>query len=93
MVRFVVLQESRITASATVPPTPHKIFSRLPWVHRVSLERHTNGEYGQKDKTLTTHFFGKNGGTSSRQNPQFSDVCWALNRLRDMRWEISRRTS
>src|SRR6266542_2387689 len=67
IVRFVVLQESRITASAAVPPTPPKIFSRLPWIHRVSLECHTNEEYCQKDNIVTTHFFGKNGGTSSRQ--------------------------
>jgi hypothetical protein len=59
IVRSVVLQESRMTASAAVPPIAHNSFSRLPWVHRVSLERHTNGEYGQKDKTLATHFFGK----------------------------------
>ena len=58
MVWFVVLQESSITASAAVPPTPHKIFSRLPWIHRVSLECHTNEEYCQKHKIVTTHFFG-----------------------------------
>ena len=57
IVRFVVLQESKITASATAPPTPHNKLSRLPWIHRVSLDRHTNGEYAQKQKTLTTHFF------------------------------------
>jgi hypothetical protein len=59
IVRFVVLQESRMTASATAPPAPHKIFSRLPSNHRVSLECHTNGEYCQEDKKVTTHFFGK----------------------------------
>ena len=58
MVRFVVLQESRITASATAPPAPHNKLSRLPWIHRVSLECHTDGEYAQKNETLTTHFFG-----------------------------------
>jgi hypothetical protein len=58
IVWFVVLQESRITASAAVPPTPHSSFSRLPWIHRVSLECHTDGEYCQKHKTVTTHFFG-----------------------------------
>src|SRR6516164_6613417 len=58
IVRFVVLQESKMTASATVPPVPHRIFSRLPWIHRVSLECHTNGEYAQKQKCVTTHFFG-----------------------------------
>jgi hypothetical protein len=59
IVLFVVLHESRMTASAAVPPTPHKIFSRLPWIHRVGLEYHTNGEYCQKDKIVTTHFYGK----------------------------------
>ena len=60
IVLLVVLQESRITANAAVPPTPHKILSRLPWIHRVSLECHTNGEYVQNDKIMTTHFYGKN---------------------------------
>jgi hypothetical protein len=60
IVRLVVLQESRITASATVPPTPQSSFSRLPSNHRVSLECHTNGEYVQNDKMMTTHFYGKN---------------------------------
>jgi len=58
MVRLVVLQESRITASAITPPAPHNRFSRLPSTHRVSLESHTNGEYAQKQKRITTHFFG-----------------------------------
>ena len=57
IVRLVVLQESKITASATAPPAPQNKLSRLPWIHRVSLERHTNGEYAQKQKTITTHFF------------------------------------
>ena len=60
IVRLVVLQESKITASATAPPAPHNKLSRLPPIHRVSLERHTNSEYAQKTKMLTTHFFGKN---------------------------------
>jgi hypothetical protein len=60
IVLFVVLHESRITASAAVPPTPQNTFSRLPWIHRVSLECHTDGEYWQKEKIVTTHFFGKN---------------------------------
>jgi hypothetical protein len=55
-----VLQESRTTASAAIPPMPQSSFSRLPWIHRVSLECHTNGEYCQKDKIVTTHFFGEN---------------------------------
>ncbi len=59
IVRFVVLQESRITASAAVPPTPHKIFSRLPWIHRVGLEYHTNTKCCQKLGNSTTHFYGK----------------------------------
>jgi hypothetical protein len=59
IVRFAVLQESRTTASAAIPPTPHSSFSRLPWIHRVNLECHTDGEYCKKDKILTTHFFGK----------------------------------
>jgi hypothetical protein len=58
IVRLVVLHESKITASATAPPAPHNKLSRLPEIHRVSLERHTNGEYAQKHKTITTHFFG-----------------------------------
>jgi hypothetical protein len=58
IVRLVVLQESKITASATAPPAPHNKLSRLPRIHRVSLESHTNGEYAQKQKIITTHFFG-----------------------------------
>ena len=57
IVRLVVLQESKITASATAPPAPHNKLSRLPWIHRVSLECHTNGEYAQNDKIVSTHFF------------------------------------
>ena len=57
IVRLVVLQESNITASATAPPAPHNKLSRLPWIHRVSLELHTNREYAQKQKIITTHFF------------------------------------
>jgi hypothetical protein len=59
IVRLVVLQESKITASAAAPPTPHKKLSGLPWTHRVSLEPHTNREYAQKQKNVTTHFFGR----------------------------------
>jgi hypothetical protein len=58
IVRLVVLQESKMTASATAPPAPHNRLSRLRQIHRVSLECHTNGEYVQKQKNLTTHFFG-----------------------------------
>src|SRR5215813_8260686 len=58
IVRLVVLQESRMTASATAPPAPHNKLSRLLWIHRDSLEPHTNREYAQNSKNLTTHFFG-----------------------------------
>src|SRR6266516_4275973 len=58
IVRLVVLQESRMTASAQAPPAPHNRLSRLPWIHRMSLELHTNREYAQKRETLTTHFSG-----------------------------------
>ena len=58
IVRLVVLQESKITASATAPPAPHNKLSRLPSTHRPTLECHTNGEYAQKQKKITTHFFG-----------------------------------
>jgi len=58
IVRLVVLQESKITASATAPPAPQKKLSRLPWIHRVSLEPHTNREYAHKNKKITNHFFG-----------------------------------
>src|SRR5215471_20452301 len=58
IVRLVVLQESRTTASAKAPPAPHSRVSRLPRTHRVSLECHTSCEYAQKKKNLTTHFFG-----------------------------------
>src|SRR5437773_9944835 len=58
IVRLVVLQDSKITASATAPPAPHNRLSRLPRIHRVNLECHTNGEYAQKQKPMTTHFFG-----------------------------------
>jgi hypothetical protein len=57
IVRLVVPQESNITASATAPPAPHNKLSRLAWIHRVSLEPHTDSEYAQKQKTITTHFF------------------------------------
>ena len=43
IVLFVVLQESRITVSATPPPTAQQSFSRLPLSHRVSLECSTIG--------------------------------------------------
>ena len=60
MVRFVsnVLQESRITVSAAVPPSAHNSFSRLPWSHRVCLRCRT-AENCQNQKFLATHFFGK----------------------------------
>jgi len=57
MVRLVVLQESKMTATAPAPPALHNKLSRLPWIHRVSLEPHTNREYAHKQKTVTTHFF------------------------------------
>ena len=59
IVRLVVLQESKITARATAPPAPHNKLSRLPRIHRVGLEPHTDGEYVQKPKIITTHFFGR----------------------------------
>jgi len=61
MVRFVsnVLQESRITVSAAVPPIAHNSFSRLPRSHRVNLKCLTCREYWQDGKILATHFFGK----------------------------------
>jgi hypothetical protein len=68
IVLLVVLQESRTTASAAAPPTPHNSFSRLPWIHRVSLECHTNGEYVQSDEVMTTHFYGKNPTIFSASN-------------------------
>jgi len=58
IVRLVVLQESKMTATATAPPPLHNKVSRLLWIHRVSLEPHTNREYAQKQKLMTTHFFG-----------------------------------
>jgi hypothetical protein len=57
IVRVVVLHESKITANATAPPAPHNKLSRLPWIHRVSLEHNTNREYAQKQKKITKHFF------------------------------------
>src|SRR5436189_3200268 len=56
IVRLVVLQERKITASATAPPAPHNRLSRLPWIHRVSLERPTDDEYAKKKDNMTTHF-------------------------------------
>ena len=47
-VRLVVLQDKRITATATSPPALHNKLSRLPSTHPASLERHTNGESAQK---------------------------------------------
>src|SRR3954452_17379963 len=57
IVRLVVLQESKITASATAPPPTHTNLSRLPWIHRVTLDCHTDGEYAQEKKIMTTHLF------------------------------------
>ena len=57
-VRFVVLQESKMTAIATAPPAPHNRLSRLTCIHRVSLDPRTNREYAQKREVMTTHFFG-----------------------------------
>jgi hypothetical protein len=56
IVRFVVLHESRITASATPPPAPQNKLSRLPSIHRASLEPNTNHEYAQKQKKITKDF-------------------------------------
>jgi hypothetical protein len=47
-----------MTVSAIAPPAPHNKVSHLLWTHRVSLELHTNREYAQKQKIVTTHFFG-----------------------------------
>src|SRR4051812_24169278 len=58
IVRLVVLQESRMTASATAPPAPHNKRSRLPSTHRPTLKNGMNGEYAQKQHNMTTHFFG-----------------------------------
>jgi hypothetical protein len=57
IVRLVVLQESKITASAIAPPAPHNKLSRLPRIHRVRVESNTNREYPQKQKKITKHFF------------------------------------
>jgi hypothetical protein len=84
IVRLVVLQESKITASATAPPAPHNKLSRLPWIHRVSLEPHTDGEYAQKQKIITTHFFGRFLAFRSkfrlprRRTPQRRDIVLAI---------------
>ena len=48
-----------MTASATAPPAPHNRRSRVPNTHRVSLDCHTDGEYAQKQKKITKHFFGR----------------------------------
>jgi hypothetical protein len=48
IVRLVVLQDKRITATATSPPALHNKLSRLPITHPANLERHTNGESAQK---------------------------------------------
>src|SRR5439155_2902972 len=57
---------------------PQSSFSRLPWIHRVSLECHTETECGQKVDMPTTHFYGKNPRTS------FSLDGSALYRLGDL---------
>ena len=57
IVRLVVLQESKITAIATAPPALHNKPSRLTCIDRVSLEAHTNRDYAQKKKIISTHFF------------------------------------
>jgi hypothetical protein len=58
IVLLVVLQESRMTVSAIVPATAHNNLSRLPWIHRISFEFHTNREYAQKPRKITKLFFG-----------------------------------
>src|SRR6266542_973486 len=65
MARFVssVLHESRTTASAAAPLIAQNNLSRLRWIHRVSLECHTDGEYCQRHRPVTTHFFGKSDGS------------------------------
>jgi hypothetical protein len=57
IVRLVVLHESKITASAIVPPAAQNKLSRLPSTHRPTLEYHMDGEYAHKEKIMTTHFF------------------------------------
>jgi hypothetical protein len=47
-----------MTASATAPPTPHNKLSRLPSIHRLTLEGRTDSEYAQRQKKITKHFFG-----------------------------------
>ena len=81
IVLFVVLQESRMTASATVAPAPHKNFSRLPAIHLASREYHTNGEYCRKAKIVTTHFYGK----KSPKAFFHSFDRWILGRAGDLR--------
>src|ERR1700719_3323507 len=58
IVLLVVLHESRITVSATPPPTTHQSFSRLPWIHRVSLECSTTDAVLRQRPDVTTHFYG-----------------------------------
>ena len=50
--------QGAMTSSATAPRHPINKLSRLPWIHRVSLECHTDCNYAQKQKLMTTHFFG-----------------------------------
>ena len=58
IVRLVVLQESKITASAKAPPAPHNKRSRLPSTQRPTLEYCTDGEYAQKPGKIPPHLFG-----------------------------------
>ena len=58
IVRLVVLQESKITASAKAPPAPHKKRSRLPSTQRPTLEYRTESEYAQKPGKIPPHLFG-----------------------------------
>src|SRR6516225_8535736 len=57
-----VLQESRITVSAAVPPIAQNSFSRLPCSHFIGLRSRTRCEYYQKPELPTTHLFGKSAG-------------------------------
>ena len=58
IVRLVVLQESKMTASATAAPAPHNKRSRLPSTQRPTLEYRTDSEYARKQEKIPTHFFG-----------------------------------
>jgi hypothetical protein len=57
-VRLVVLQDKRITATATSPPALHNKLSRLPSTHPLASNATRMVSLRRKETIITTDFFG-----------------------------------